>query len=68
MNIDSLKMATKCHEDSAKNKVLLLFAGEVRPVMSKAFFVNNYRHPPFFNSVAKSWNKFLSTFFLRHTH
>ena len=31
MNIDSLKMATKCHEDGAKNKFLLLFAGNCAP-------------------------------------
>ena len=38
MNIDSLKMATKCHEDSTKNKVLLLFAGESASCHVQSFF------------------------------
>ena len=68
----SVKMATRCHEeDGRQNTLSMVFAGDSAsaPHHFQTFlFEKNCIYPQFFNSVASSWNKSLSTLFFLQTY
>ena len=66
----SVKMATRCHEeDGRQNTLSMVFAGDSAPHHFQTFlFEKNCLYPQFFNSVASSWNKSLSTLFFLQTY
>ena len=68
----SVKMATRCHEeDGRQNTLSMVFARDSAsaPHHFQTFlFEKNCLYPQFFNSVANSWNKSLSTLFFLQTY
>ena len=71
VNIATLKMATKCHEDGVQNTLTFndICRGFCAPSFSKFYFLEkNCFSRQFFSSVANSWNKSLSTLFFLHAY
>ena len=68
VNIATLKMATKCHEDGVQNTLSMVFAWVLPHHFQIFFFEKNCFYRQFFSSVANSWNKSLSTLFFLHTY